>query len=94
MWQMAAATITGFIAKESVVATTEVLFGGSVTAAMTSLSAACMLVFSLLYTPCAAAIAAVRREMGAKWAAGMVLWQCAIAWVMAFLVRLIGMILS
>ena len=57
---------------------------------MTSLSAASLLVFSLLYTPCVAAIASVKRELGAKWAAGVVIWQCAIAWLMAFLVYLIG----
>jgi ferrous iron transport protein B len=68
------------------------LFGGAsgVTAVLTALSAASMLVFSLLYTPCVAAIASIKREMGAKWAAGVVVWQCAIAWVVALVVRLVG----
>ena len=65
---------------------------GGVTAAMTALSAGCLLVFSLLYTPCVAAIAAVRRELGSKWAAAVVVFQCAVAWVAALLVHLIGMI--
>jgi ferrous iron transport protein B len=61
---------------------------------MNTLSAASMLVFSLLYTPCVAAIAAVKRELGGRWALGVVLWQCAIAWGAAFLVRLIGLALG
>ncbi|MBR6007316.1 MAG: hypothetical protein IK064_06760, partial [Clostridia bacterium] len=60
--------------------------------AMTALSAAAMLVFSLLYTPCVASIAAIRREMGRKWALGVVLWQCGIAWIAALLVRTVGLI--
>ena len=67
------------------------LLGGSITALLTPLSAAALLVFSLLYTPCIAAIASVRRELGAKWAVGLALWQCALAWVAAYIVRLIGM---
>ena len=77
------------MAKESVVSVMETLFGGGL-AALGSLTAACMLVFSLLYTPCVAAIAAIRREMGHKWALGVVLWQCAIAWIVALVIRLIG----
>ncbi len=88
-WRICTSLISGFIAKESVVATMEVLFGTSITTAITPLTAASMLVFSLLYTPCVAAIAAVRRELGSKWAVGVVLWQCAIAWVVTLLVRLI-----
>ena len=65
------------------------LFGNGL-ASLGSLAAASMLAFSLLYTPCVAAVAAIRREMGGKWAAGVVLWQCVIAWVAALLVRLIG----
>ena len=61
---------------------------------MTALSAAVLLVFSLLYTPCVAAIASVKRELGAKWAVAVVLWQCAVAWSAAFIVRLIGMLLG
>ena len=59
---------------------------------LTPLAAASLLVFSLLYTPCVAAIASIKREMGSKWAVGVVVWQCVIAWVAAFIVRLIGMI--
>lgn len=62
--------------------------------AMTSLTAMCLLVFSLLYTPCVAAIASIRREMGPKWAVNVVVWQCMIAWVAALLVRLVGMMIG
>ena len=89
-WQILVALISGFMAKESVVSTLEILYNGGVAAAMTSLSAACLLVFSLLYTPCVAAIASVKRELGSKWAAAVVLWQCGIAWVAALFVHLIG----
>ena len=91
-WQICVALFSGFMAKESVVSTLEVLFSGNVDTAMTSLGAASLLVFSLLYTPCVAAIAAVKRELGKKWAVTLVLWQCAIAWVAALAVRLIGML--
>ena len=92
-WRIATSLISGFMAKESVVSVLEVLFGaqGGVTAVMSSLSAASLLVFSLLYSPCVAAIASVRRELGRRWALYMVLWQCAVAWIAALLVRLIGM---
>ena len=90
-WRICTALISGFLAKESVVSTLEVLLGGSITALLTPLSAAALLVFSLLYTPCIAAVASVRRELGAKWAVGLALWQCALAWVAAYIVRLIGM---
>lgn len=89
-WRICISLISGFMAKESVVSTLEVLFGGDVSSAISSLAAASLLVFSLLYTPCVAAVAAVRRELGKKWAVSLVLWQCVIAWVMALLVRLIG----
>lgn len=89
-WRICISLISGFMAKESVVSTLEVLFGGEVSSAISSLAAASLLVFSLLYTPCVAAVAAVRRELGKKWAVSLVLWQCVIAWVMALLVRLIG----
>ena len=93
-WRIVTSLMSGFMAKESVVSVLEVLFGreGGVTAAMGQLTAASLLVFSLLYTPCVAAVAAVRREMGRRWAAGVVLWQCAVAWICAFVVRLIGLI--
>ena len=90
-WRICTALITGFMAKESVVATLQVLVGGSVTTIITPLSAVSLLVFSLLYTPCVAAIASIRRELGGKWAFGVVIGQCAIAWILAFIVRLIGL---
>ena len=90
-WRIVTALISGFMAKESVVATMNVLFAGGVAAALSSLAAASMLVFSLLYTPCVAAVAAVRRELGGGWALYVVLCQCAIAWVAALIVRLIGL---
>lgn len=90
-WKICTALISGFMAKESVVSTLEVLFSGSIANVLTPLAAACLLVFSLLYTPCVAAIASIKRELGVKWAAGVVVWQCVIAWVMACIVHLIGM---
>jgi len=95
-WRIATSLISGFMAKESVVATLEVLFGsvGGVSAALSRLSAACLLVFSLLYTPCVAAIASIRRELGRGWALGVVVWQCGIAWLMALLVRALGILLG
>ena len=94
-WRICTSLISGFIAKESVVSSMEVLFAGQgVTAALSALGAAVMLVFSLLYTPCVAAVAAIRRELGRGWAFGVVLWQCGLAWVMAFLVHIIGMALG
>ena len=93
-WRIVTSLISGFMAKESVVSTMEILFGGSVQTAMTSLSAAALLVFSLLYTPCVAAIASVKRELGRKYAVGMVVWQCAVAWIAALAVRLIGLALG
>ncbi len=94
-WRICTSLISGFVAKESVVSVMEVLFGAEgVGSVMTGLSAAAMLVFSLLYTPCVASIAAIKRELGAKWALGVVAWQCAIAWVCALLVRSIGLLLG
>ena len=92
-WRIVTSLISGFMAKESVVSTLQVLFHGGVQSVLTSLSAASLLVFSLLYTPCVAAIASVRREMGRHWAIGVVLWQCAIAWVAAAIVRVIGLLI-
>lgn len=92
-WRICTALISGFMAKESVVSTLEVLFGGSVATVMSSVSAAALLVFSLLYTPCVAAIAAIRRELGTKWAAGVVVWQCVLAWIAALVVRMMGSML-
>ena len=88
------ALICGVMAKESVVSTLEVLFGGSITAALSPLAAACLLVFSLLYTPCVAAIASIKRELGTRWAVAVVVWQCALAWAAASIVHLIGLLLG
>lgn len=95
-WRIATSLIAGFMAKESVVSTLSVLFGSTegVLAALSPVAAASLLVFSLLYTPCVAAVAAVKRELGSKWAVGVVIGQCAIAWIGALVVRLIGMMLG
>ena len=89
-WRICTSLITGFIAKESVVSTMEILFVGQVSQLLTKVAAASLLVFSLLYTPCVAAVTSIKRELGGKWAIGLVLWQCAIAWLASFLVYLIG----
>ena len=88
-WRICTALITGFMAKESVASTLGVLFGGNISTALSAATAAATMVFSLLYTPCVAAIASVKRELGAKWAAGVVVWQCLIAWVAAWITYLI-----
>ena len=89
-WRICTSLISGFMAKESVVSTLEILFAGNVNTALSTLSAASLLVFSLLYTPCVAAIASIKRELGQRWAIGVVVWQCVIAWLAAFAVHLIG----
>ena len=93
-WRIVTSLVSGFMAKESVVSVMRVLFGkeGGVNAVISSLTAASMLVFSLLYTPCVAAVASIKRELGSRWAIGVVIWQCFIAWAAAVLVRLIGML--
>ena len=88
-WRICVSLISGFMAKESVVSTLGILFGNNVTAALTTASAASLLVFSLLYTPCVAAIASIRREMGSRWAILVVIWQCVLAWIIAFATYLI-----
>ena len=88
-WRICTSLISGFMAKESVVSTLQILFGQSVSTALTTLSAASLLVFSLLYTPCVAAISSVKRELGGKWAVGVVLWQCFVAWVASLATYLI-----
>lgn len=90
-WKICTSLFTGFIAKESVVSTLGILYGEGVGTMLTTLSAASLLVFSLLYTPCVAAIASIRREMGVKWAAFVIVWQCCVAWIAAFIVRMIGL---
>ena len=89
-WKICTALISGFMAKESVVSTLEILFAGGVATAMSPLAAASLLVFSLLYTPCVAAVASIRRELGGTWAVGVVVWQCVLAWIAAFAVQVIG----
>ena len=94
-WRISTALITGFMAKESVVSTLSVLFGqtAALLGCITPVSAASLLVFCLLYTPCVAAIASIKRELGSKWAVGVVIGQCVIAWVAAFVVYLVESIL-
>ena len=91
-WRITTALITGFLAKESVVSTLSILFGKTsiLVSSITPLSAASLLVFCLLYTPCIAAIASIKRELGGKWALAVVLLQCAIAWIAAYVVYLVG----
>ena len=88
-WRVVTSLITGFIAKESVVSTMNILFSGGVENALTAVTAATLLVFSLLYSPCVAAIAAIKRELGALYALAVVLWQCAIAWIVAFILKFV-----
>ena len=92
-WRVVTALISGFMAKESVVSVLGVLYSGGVETVMTGLTAVALLVFSLLYTPCVAAIASIRREVGYKWAVNVVIWQCVVAWVVALIVRAIGILI-
>ena len=93
-WRISTALISGFMAKESVVSTLSVLFGSTqqLLATITPLAAASLLAFCLLYTPCVAAIAAIKRELGTKWAAAVVVIQCVVAWLVAGAVRLVGLL--
>ncbi|MBR2670759.1 MAG: ferrous iron transport protein B [Oscillospiraceae bacterium] len=93
-WRVATALITGFLAKESVVAVLNVLYGTGtqILSILSGGSAAALLVFCLLYTPCVAAIASVKRELGAKWALNMVILQCVIAWIVSMIVYLISLV--
>ena len=95
-WRISTALVAGFMAKEVVASISATLFGGidALLAALTPLSCAALLVFCLLYTPCVAAIAAVKRELGMRWALGIVVFQCAVAWVAAFAVQLVGTMLG
>ncbi|MBR0520373.1 MAG: ferrous iron transporter B, partial [Spirochaetales bacterium] len=92
-WRLITSLVSGFLAKEGVVSMIGMLFRaeGGINTVITPLVASSMLVFSLLYTPCIAAVASIRREMGRKWALGVVLWQCSVAWLCALIVRLIGL---
>ena len=95
-WRISTALITGFMAKESVVSTLSILFGSTaaLTSMLTPLAAASLLAFCLLYTPCVAAVASIKRELGGKWAAGVAVGQCVIAWIAALAVHLIGILLG
>ncbi|ADL35023.1 ferrous iron transport protein FeoA/B [Butyrivibrio proteoclasticus B316] len=92
-WRICTSLISGFIAKESVVSVLGVLFVDGVEKSLSTVTAITLLVFSLLYTPCVAAIAAIKRELGKKWAIAVVLWQCAVAWIVAFAVRLVALLI-
>ena len=93
-WRICTSLISGVMAKESVVSVLEVLFGaqGGVKAVLSPAAAGSLLIFSLLYTPCIAAIASIKRELGKKWAVAVVVWQCAVAWIAAFIFRMIMLI--
>ena len=94
-WQISTALITGFMAKESVVSTLTVLLGSvELTSFMTPLTAVSLLVFTLLYTPCVAAVSSVKQELGGKWAVAVAFGQCLIAWIAALLIRTIGLLLG
>ena len=93
-WRIVTSLISGFMATESVVSVMNTLFTQDVGTVIGSLAAASMLGFSLLSTPCVAATASLKRELGGKWAVGLVLWQCGLAWIAALLVRLIGLALG
>ena len=88
-WRICTALVAGFIAKESVVSSLSVLSGGNVFGILNPISAWALLVFCLLYTPCVAAVAAVKRELGGKWATIIAFGQCFIAWIVAFAVKII-----
>ena len=90
-WRLCVSLISGFMAKESVVSVLLVLYSGvGIASVMTGLQAVSMLIFSLIYTPCVAAIASIRRELGNSYALGVIFWQCFIAWVLAVIVFQIG----
>jgi ferrous iron transport protein B len=88
-WRICTSLISGFMAKESVVSTLEILFAGDIASQISTATAASILVFSLLYTPCVAAVAAIRRELGVKYAVAVVIWQCVIAWLAACIVNIL-----
>lgn len=95
-WRISTALITGFMAKESVVSTLNVLLGadGNILDLMTPFTALGLLVFCLLYTPCVAAVASVKQELGGKWAAAVAVGQCVFAWLAVFVIRMMGMLLG
>lgn len=87
-WRICVSLVSGFMAKENVVSTFKILFGQGVASVLTPAAAMSLLVFSLLYTPCVAAIASIRRELGRRWAFGVIVWQCFVAWCAAWIVHL------
>ena len=91
-WRIVTSLVTGFMAKESVVSTLKLLFGKAVASALSQTACASLLVFSLLYTPCVAAVAAIKRELGGRMAVVVVIWQCVVAWIAAFLMKMIMML--
>ena len=95
-WRINTSLFVGFIAKESVISTLSVLVPteAALYTILTPTAAASLLVFCLLYSPCVAAVASIKRELGAKWALFVVLGQCAVAWVAAFNVRLISLVFA
>jgi len=95
-WRVVTSLISGFMAKESVVSSLSLLYGSAdmLLASLTPVSAASLLVFSLLYTPCVAAVSSIKRELGGKWAVGVALGQCVLAWIAALIIRLIGLALG
>jgi ferrous iron transport protein B len=94
-WRISTALISGFMAKESVVSTLTILFGTTeaFNGFMSPAGAAALLVFCLLYTPCIAAIASIKRELGTRWAVGTVLLQCGVAWICGFIIHGIGLVI-
>ena len=93
-WRITTALISGVMAKESVVSTLEVLFASQgITNVFSALDAGTLLVFSLLYTPCIAAVASIKRELGVKWAIGVCVWQCVLAYIVALLFRIVAMMI-
>ena len=93
-WRICTSLISGFMAKESVVATMQILFGENITSVLSTLTAASLLVFTLIYTPCVAAVASISRELGRKWALAVVVWQCVAAWIVTLLVRAVLILLG
>lgn len=95
-WKVATSLICGFMAKESVVATLSVLYGGTagIESSLTGFSVFTLLIFCLLYTPCIATIATVKRENGSRWAIQMVVFQCVVAWIVSFIIHTAGLALG
>ena len=93
-WRIVTSLISGFMAKESVVSSLEILYIDGISGAISSITAISILVFSLIYTPCVAAITSVKRELGAKWAVGLAVWQCVIAYIATAIIHLICVLIT